>query len=89
MYNKQTQVKVALLFEHKSYPDKYVIFQILRYILKIWEKHTLKDGNPPMIVIPIIFYHGKEAWQYTSLEKYFENVDVVLQKFIPSFGHLS
>ena len=29
---------IYLLFEHKSYPDDYVAFQLLRYMVRIWEQ---------------------------------------------------
>jgi len=51
--NKDTQI--YLIFEHKSYPDKMVYFQILSYAMSIWEEE--KENLTP--IIPIIFYHGK------------------------------
>ena len=34
----QTPLTFSLLFEHKSYPDEWVDFQILRYIMRMWEQ---------------------------------------------------
>lgn len=34
----QTPVAIALLFEHKSYPDEWVDFQILRYQVNLWQQ---------------------------------------------------
>lgn len=34
----QTPVALALLFEHKSYPDEWVDFQILRYLVNFWQQ---------------------------------------------------
>jgi hypothetical protein len=31
------QIKVVILFEHKSFPVPYPHIQVLRYLLKIWE----------------------------------------------------
>lgn len=28
---------IYFLFEHKSYPDKGIVFQVLRYMVEIWE----------------------------------------------------
>lgn len=37
----ETPMAVALLFEHKSYPDEWVDFQILRYAVNFWQQeHT-------------------------------------------------
>ncbi len=53
-----------LLFEHKSYADNWVGFQLLRNMVKIWEgclKQRKKRTKLPVIV-PIVIYHGIEKW---------------------------
>ncbi|MEZ4727942.1 MAG: Rpn family recombination-promoting nuclease/putative transposase [Caldilineaceae bacterium] len=35
---EETPVAFSLLFEHKSYPDEWVDFQVLRYIMRMWEQ---------------------------------------------------
>ena len=59
-YNK-FPVNIYLLFEHKSYKDKFTLFQTLKYMLKIYDRQ-IKDNPSTKIapVIPIIYYHGKE-----------------------------
>jgi predicted transposase/invertase (TIGR01784 family) len=54
---------VFVLMEHKSSPDDTVAFQLLRYIVRIWEKHArqAKGKLPP--IFPIVFYHGEEKWR--------------------------
>src|SRR5208337_2490321 len=37
IYNGNMRIKVTILFEHKSYPARYPMLQILKYLLKIWE----------------------------------------------------
>lgn len=84
-------VKVALLFEHKSYPEKYPHLQLLRYLLNSWETQ-LKQKQALKPVIPIIFYHGKGRWQYKPLVDYFVDTDVYLddnlKRFLPSFDYV-
>jgi predicted transposase/invertase (TIGR01784 family) len=54
---------VYVLFEHKSYPDRRVAFQLLRYIVRIWERQReRKEELRP--VFPIVVYHGKRKWNY-------------------------
>ncbi len=80
-------VKVSLLFEHKSYQEKYPHLQILRYYLNIWEMQV-KQNQPITPVIPIIFYHGKSKWQQNSFGSMFaEQIDPNIQKFVPSFKY--
>jgi predicted transposase/invertase (TIGR01784 family) len=55
---------VYCLIEHKSDQDPRVALQLLRYMVRIWER---LDGEakscgllPP--VIPLVVYHGADAW---------------------------
>ena len=86
IYGKNTEVKISLLFEHKSYPETYPHFQLLGYMLNIWQTqlNQNKDLTP---VIPIIFYHGERKWVQKPFEKYFKNTDDAIQKFIPKFDY--
>jgi predicted transposase/invertase (TIGR01784 family) len=63
---KNKDAQVYILFEHKSYPDKKVYFQVLNYALSIWEK---EEKLTP--IIPIIFYHGKNFKIVDNFEKLF------------------
>jgi predicted transposase/invertase (TIGR01784 family) len=53
---------VYILFEHKSAPDEWVAFQVLRYMVKIWEQ-AAKDRQRLPPIIPLVFYHGGAEWQ--------------------------
>ena len=63
---------VYFLFEHKSYKDRMVIFQVLKYMIRIWEtkirednekrKETESSVNENMeipIIIPLVVYHNE------------------------------
>jgi predicted transposase/invertase (TIGR01784 family) len=55
---------VYVLFEHKSFPDKWVAFQLLRYMVRIWERALRQRSDvllPP--IIPLVVYHGRTTWQ--------------------------
>ena len=51
---------IVNLLEHKSTVKKGVAFQLLKYMVRIWEKTENKDNLP--LIIPIIFYHGQREW---------------------------
>ena len=84
---------IYLLFEHKSYRDKLVIFQVLRYMLEIWESKIESDkkkrqesdevaieGNVEIsIILPVVIYHDKGKW----------TVKRTLGELIPNYGKLS
>lgn len=52
------------LFEHKSFKDRNIHFQLLQYIVEIWRQHGRdnKKGKLPPI-IPIVIYHGRKNWK--------------------------
>ena len=86
VYGKNTDIKISLLFEHKSYPEAYPHFQLLGYMLNIWQtQHNQKKSFTP--IIPIIFYHGVKKWTQKPFEQYFENIDDALKNFIPKFEY--
>ena len=84
---KNVEIKIALLFEHKSYFTDRPHLQLLKYILRIWEQQ-IKSKEEMKVVIPIIFYHGLETWKYSRLNEYFTEIDSNLIKFIPIFDYL-
>jgi predicted transposase YdaD len=54
---------VYILFEHKSYPDAMVAFQLLRYLIAIWYRYLSGGGGKPLpLIIPMVVYHGAESW---------------------------
>ncbi|NUM34527.1 MAG: Rpn family recombination-promoting nuclease/putative transposase [Candidatus Brocadiae bacterium] len=79
---------IYLLFEHKSYEEKWISLQILEYILKIW-KLKVKQNEKLPIVIPMVFYHGRQKWETgLSLSDLLECKDERLRPFIPDFQYL-
>ena len=62
---KQLKVESYLLFDHKSYVDWSVAEQLLRYMNERWELDR-RNKVQPRVVIPIVFYHGKDGWNVPS-----------------------
>jgi hypothetical protein len=61
--------QVYLLLEHKSQSDPMTCFQLLRYIVRIWEQR-LRNGQSLCPIFPLVVYHGQEAWSASaSLEE--------------------
>jgi predicted transposase/invertase (TIGR01784 family) len=78
---------VTLLFEHKSYVQKYPHLQLLQYILNVW-KEERKQKKKLSVVIPIVIHHGEGTWKYKSMKSYFKGLHPSLVKFIPDFDYL-
>lgn len=54
---------VYLLFEHKSYPAALVAFQLLRYMVRIWEEMLREQPEAGLRpIIPLVLYHGRTQW---------------------------
>lgn len=54
------EVKVSLLIEHKSYPDKYSPVQIGGYIFSGLQKQIEAKEKHLSLITPVLLYHGKE-----------------------------
>jgi len=85
--NTNLELKIALLFEHKSKAIDYPQFQLMNYIEKIGET-CQKQGKKRVFVLPIIFYHGQEKWIKTELHQYYGKMDDVFKRFIPTFDYI-
>jgi len=84
---KDKELRITLLFEHKSYAVTCPYLQLMKYLLKIWEANS-KQSQRLMPVIPVILYHGKDAWEVRRFRDYFEGMDDVFYRFIPEFEYL-
>ncbi len=77
------------LFEHKSYPETMIALQLLRYMVRFWERQ-LKEGEALTAVIPIVIYHGKRIWNISTEFLALMDVPEVIRPFLPNFHyHLS
>ncbi|MCW1970541.1 MAG: Rpn family recombination-promoting nuclease/putative transposase [Anaerolineae bacterium] len=56
-------VFVYCLIEHKSYPDVWVSFQLLRYMVQIWQQQVRDKATHLTPIVPMVLYHGEQAWR--------------------------
>ena len=52
---------IYLLFEHKSFMPPLISFQLLRYMIQIWEL-ALSQQKRLYPVLPVVLYHGEAKW---------------------------
>ena len=83
----KSHVKVSLLLEHKSYPDKYAPIQIGSYIFSALQKQAAAK-EPLSLVIPVLLYHGKGKWQYRKLSDLFEGMETYWKQYLPDFEYV-
>ena len=60
------EIRLALLFEHKSYVEEYPHFQLNQYLLNYW-RDQLKEQKSLLPVVPIVLYHGQGKWNPSEL----------------------
>ncbi len=84
---------VYLLFEHKSYYDRYVHLQLLEYMIKIWrlyiKQHKGKGKTFKLpIVIPLLICHARQEWleETVRLTSLLSGPVNDLVGYIPNFG---
>lgn len=82
-----------LLFEHKSYTSKSIAFQLLKYMINIWEAKVKKERISELpIIIPLVIYHGKDNWNIkTTLGEMINGYDELpenIKKYIPNYEYL-
>jgi len=78
---------IYILVEHKSYADRWSVFQLLKYMVRIWERERTKRKTDQTLpeIIPILFYHGMSKWRMPlDFSSYFDSA-VELESHIPAF----
>jgi predicted transposase/invertase (TIGR01784 family) len=55
------ELDIYILIEHKTEAKKKSLVQILKYLYFEWQK-DVDQKRPLRVIIPLIFYHGKEPW---------------------------
>nr|MBS0037515.1 Rpn family recombination-promoting nuclease/putative transposase [Saprospiraceae bacterium] len=84
---KKEKVNVALLFEHKSSPDRHVLMQVGFYIFSHWMK-LIRQKKKPQLIIPLIYYQGKKHWKVPQLTQLFDDHPIDLLNLVPRVPHL-
>jgi predicted transposase/invertase (TIGR01784 family) len=85
--DKKGKLKIALLFEHKSAPDKFVLIQVGQYLFSHWIKQV-KQKTKVELVIPLIYYQGKQKWEVPNLVHLFKNYPEPLLRYVPHLEHI-
>ncbi|KAF1083697.1 hypothetical protein SPSYN_03154 [Sporotomaculum syntrophicum] len=79
------------LFEHKSYPSQDVAFQLLKYMVEIWNA-KVENTNQLPVIIPLVIYHGKDGWNIKptlgEMILGYEELPTDVQALIPDYKYL-
>ena len=82
---------IYVLFEHKSYYDRFVHLQLLEYMVKIWRLYIKQQKEKPVrlpIVIPLLVCHARKEWpdDTVRLASLLSGPVEDLTAYIPDFG---
>ena len=81
------QIRIVILFEHKSKYDKNLFKQILGYQTWLYEQ-----SKQTIAVVPVLFYHGQPSWswklsfQEAVLGDFFSKIPRSLRKNMLNYG---
>ena len=86
--NKERDIFLFLLFEHKSRAEPLTPLQLLRYMVRIWEQQRAnKERLTP--IIPVVFYHGDREWHIsTEFQALFNDLPEAAKRYVPSFEYI-
>lgn len=87
--SQQGELLLYFLFEHKSFGDYASPLQLLRYMVRIWEKEpkpTAKRKLTP--ILPFIIHHGESRWRVSTQFNDVVKVVMGMQSFTPSFEYI-
>ncbi|MCD5407293.1 MAG: Rpn family recombination-promoting nuclease/putative transposase [Desulfotomaculum sp.] len=80
---------LVFLFEHKSQAYADISLQLLGYMLNIWKSADRNAGGKLPVVIPLLIYHGRYAWNVgLRLYDLFSNIPNSLQEYVPDYKYL-
>jgi len=78
---------IYFLLEHKSEGNVKIFFQMLKYMVFVWEK-DINAHKPLRVIIPIVFYHGKEKWGVPASFAGQFKVEEEMKKFLLDFSYI-
>ena len=77
---------VYVLFEHKSYPDPLISFQLLRYMVRVWEL-VQRQGEELELIFSIVVYHGEAKWNVGRNFHDLLGVPAPFKNYVPDFQY--
>ena len=87
---KEKFVKVYFLFEHKSTNELFSPFQLLRYVVEIWDSFIQQTKGISRLptVIPIIIAHPESGWTGQNIIDLVDLPSEDFKAYVPSFEYL-
>jgi predicted transposase/invertase (TIGR01784 family) len=84
---KDKDLVISLLFEHKASPDKYTVIQVGNYLFSQWIKE-IKSKVKIKPIIPFIYYQSKNNWHLPTIKELFSDYPEVTHQYLPTFDFI-
>lgn len=76
-----------MLLEQKGYPDEQVAFQLLKYIVRIWEKFQREKRGKFLPILPLVLYYGQKKWKFSRNFADLVAENEIFAEFTPHFNY--
>ncbi len=77
-----------ILFEHKSYHEPLVAFQILKYKVFTWDMlEKRKELTSFPAIIPVLLYHGRDKWRAGLNFADLVDCPEPMERYVPKFEY--
>lgn len=55
---------IYLLFEHQSTPHPLMAFRLLKYMVRIWQRHLDRHPKAKLLpaILPVVLHHSEQGW---------------------------
>lgn len=80
-------IRLYVLLEHQSSPDRWMAFRLLKYCCRIWDRDAT-GSNRLSPIVPVVFYLGPRRWNHpTELAELFPQA-CHEWSWVPRFNYL-
>ena len=82
------------LFEHKSFAKRQTVFDLLGYMVRIWQQQAQQKSKYEQLklkpIVPIVLYHGPKGWtKVRSFGQLFdEQLPEEFKRFVPDYDYI-
>jgi Putative transposase, YhgA-like len=90
-YLDDHEALIYVLLEHQSSPDPLMPWRMLRYVVRVWERHLTEHPNTTRLplVVPVVVHQGERAWSTPTELRDLIDIDPVtaqtVEEYLPRF----
>lgn len=80
---------IYLLIDHKSWEERFMGLQLLKYMVRIWELYLKQNKNVEIlpVILPIVIYNGPTKWRVNTSFVSLFNASENVKDYIPNFNY--